>query len=84
MEMRWDEHLVLMEEMTNAYKILVRKPHMLKWMLEKEGIKTWVDSTGSGQGPMIFCQHGDEPSGSIKTKNFFTILTINSSRITNY
>jgi hypothetical protein len=31
-----------------------------------------LDSAGSGQGPVAgFCEHGDEPSGSIKKAEFF-------------
>jgi hypothetical protein len=32
-----------------------------------------LDASGSGQGPVVgFCEHGNEPSGSIRAENFST------------
>jgi hypothetical protein len=37
-----------------------------------------LDSAGSGQGPEAgFCEHGDEPSGSIKKGYFLISRAIN-------
>jgi len=43
-----------------------------------------LDSSGSGYGPMAGpCKHGNEPSGSIKAKNFLTCwVTVSFSRRT--
>jgi hypothetical protein len=36
----------------------------------------WVDSTGLGEGPIVaFCEHGNEPSGSIKGGEFLDWLS---------
>jgi hypothetical protein len=40
---------------------------ILKWILEKQMVRCGLDSCGSGQGLMLgFCEHGIEPSDSIK------------------
>jgi hypothetical protein len=39
---------------------------ILKWTLNRMGGRG-LDSSGSGQGQLVgFCEHGNEPSGSIK------------------
>jgi hypothetical protein len=67
--------------MRNAYNILdgktkerqhlrdvgVKRRIILKRILEKWGVMGGLDYTDSGQCIMArFCEHGDEPSGSIK------------------
>jgi hypothetical protein len=75
-----------MGEMKNAYSILVRKPegkrplgrprHRWEDNIRKDHRKIRVrvcglDSLGSEQGPVAgFCEHGNEPSGSIKGREF--------------
>jgi hypothetical protein len=47
--------------------------NILEWILEKEGGKNGVDASGSGKGPVaVSCEHGNEPSSSIK-RGFFLI-----------
>jgi hypothetical protein len=75
--MRWTGHVARMREGRGVYKVLVRKPEgkrplgrprrrwedNIKMNLRKIGI----DSAGSGYDPLAgFCEHGNEPSGSIK------------------
>jgi hypothetical protein len=59
--------------MIGAYRILVGTPRRrwednIKWILEKKNGNYELDSSGSGQttvaGPN---EHGNEPSGSIKS-----------------
>jgi hypothetical protein len=63
-----------MGETRNAYKILVGKPEgkrplgrpRSRWVDNRIG---WygLDRAGSGEGPVEgSCEHGDEPSGSLK------------------
>jgi hypothetical protein len=69
----------------NIYKILVKNLEgrdlsedlsvdgriILEWILEKQGGRRLLDSTGSGQGPVIdSCEHGNGPSVSIKGWEF--------------
>jgi hypothetical protein len=80
--MRWAGHVARMEEKSNAYRILVgklegRRPlgrPRRRWM---ENIEIYLreigwdgmacTGSGSGQGPVEgSCEHGYEPSGSIK------------------
>jgi hypothetical protein len=71
-----------MGETRNAYRILVGKPEgkrplgrpRRRWVVNikmdlKRDRMGWyaLDRTGSGQGPVEgSCEHGDEPSGSLK------------------
>jgi len=73
-----------MHKMRNEYKILVRKPEKkrplgqprhrwddnMKMDLGEIGWKVWTGFIWLKIGP---CEHGNEPSGSIKAGNFFTI-----------
>jgi hypothetical protein len=39
---------------------------ILKWILKKYGVRMWTGFV-SRYGPMAgFCEHGNEPSGSVK------------------
>jgi hypothetical protein len=41
--------------------------------LRETGINLWdeIDLAGSGEGPLVgFCEHGNEPSGSIKKAGY--------------
>jgi hypothetical protein len=79
--MRWAGYVARMGETRNAYRILVRKPEgkrplgrsrrrwadNIKIDLREMG---WYgrDQSGSGQRPVVgSCQHGDEPSGFLKS-----------------
>jgi hypothetical protein len=43
---------------------------ILEWILGKQG-KCVLDSSGSGYGMMVgSCEHGNEPIGSIKSREF--------------
>jgi hypothetical protein len=72
-------------EIINVYKILVRKPEgkrpcrrpsvgikiILEWITGKEDGKVWLDVSGSGYGSVLgSCEHGNEPSSSIKCGEF--------------
>jgi hypothetical protein len=62
--MKWAEHAAHMGDMRTAYQILVKKPEgknhlrdldievkiLLKWILQKYGVTSWLDSSGSGYG----------------------------------
>jgi hypothetical protein len=78
--MRWAGHVTRMGEKRNAYRILVGKLEGMiplgrprsSWVdnnkIDLREIK-WhaLDRSGSGYGPVEgSCEHGDEPSGSIK------------------
>jgi hypothetical protein len=71
--------------MINGYKILVRKPEgkiqlrklkrkwevILKRILKNYGGRCGLNSLDFGQGPVVgSCEHGNEPSGSIKGEQF--------------
>jgi hypothetical protein len=44
-----------------------RRRIILKWILMKEGVGMWTDSSGSGYGPVTgYWEHINKPSGSIK------------------
>jgi hypothetical protein len=44
----------------------------LRWTLGSRDRLGELDSAGSGDGPVTgFCEHGNEPSGSIKKAGFF-------------
>jgi hypothetical protein len=46
----------------------------LSWTLEDRDQWGKLDSAGSGYGPVVgVCEHGDEPSGSIKKAGYFLI-----------
>jgi hypothetical protein len=80
--MKWDRHVVRMGEMRNAYNILVGKPEgkrtlgrpKRRWKnntrMNLRGNRVrrcGLDASGTGLGPVIgSCEHGNEPSGSIK------------------
>jgi hypothetical protein len=80
MRMAWAGHVARMVNMRNAYKILDRKtePFGIPW-------RRWEDNIERDVGEverkvvyciiwlMIFCEHGNEPSGSIKGGYFLTI-----------
>jgi hypothetical protein len=43
----------------------------LRWILGKLGLGMWIGFIGSGQGQVAgCCEHGDEPSDSIKCGEF--------------
>jgi hypothetical protein len=76
--MKWAGHVARMGETKNAYRILVGKPEGKRPLGRRR--RRWVDNvkmdrmgwygldrTGSEEGPVeCSCEHGDEPSGSIK------------------
>jgi hypothetical protein len=79
--MRGMVHVAHMKEMRNAYKILSGKPGRktslgrcrhrweedIKMDLGETQLECVVDSSGSGQGPMVgSCDHSNKTSGSIK------------------
>jgi hypothetical protein len=83
----WAGHIAHMGEMRNAYKILIGNPQgkrplggsgnrwdlILKWILRNSVGWCGFGSSGSGQGPVAgSCEHGNEPSGSIKAWSFLT------------
>jgi hypothetical protein len=77
-----------MGKMRNIYRVLAKKPegktpngrprqkwNMLKWNLEKQDMSVWVDSSGSGYGPVAgSCEHGNELLGPIKGNDFLDLL----------
>jgi hypothetical protein len=81
--MKWAGHVARMGEVRGAYNILVGRPEgrredlgvdgriTLRWIL---GNRVWgcgLDSFGSGEGQVASsCEHGNEPSGSIKCGEF--------------
>jgi hypothetical protein len=87
--MRWEGHVAFLQELKNSDKILVGKlvgksPFgrlRCKWKdnikidLKEMGLEG-VDSSGSGFGPVAeSCEHGHEPSGSIKCAGFLDQLS---------
>jgi hypothetical protein len=82
--MRWAGHVARMGEERKVYKVLVGKPEgrrplgrpRRRWEdgirmdLREIGLGGYgLDSTGSGQGPVVSCcECGDEPSGSCATE----------------
>jgi hypothetical protein len=83
--MRWAGHVAQMGEMRNVCNILVGKPfgkrphgtpmHKLedniKQILAKLGWRGWTGSICFRIGTKACpCEHGDEPSGSIKGREF--------------
>jgi hypothetical protein len=47
----------------------------------KKGVNVWTGSSGSGLSPVAgFCEHDDEPSGSIKAWEFLDYLCDNFSK----
>jgi hypothetical protein len=80
----WAGHVARMEEERKVYKVLVGKPEgkgplgrpRRRWEdgigmdLREIGLGgCGLDSTGSGQGPVVgCCECGDEPSGSCVTE----------------
>ena len=87
--MRWEGHVARMEESSGAYLVLVGKPEGKRilgrpWCRRKDNIKkdilevewgSWTDRSGSGQGRVAgSCQRGNEPSFSIKYREFLDYL----------
>jgi hypothetical protein len=79
--MRWADHVERMGKMDNAYNILVEKPEgrrhlegfgvhgriILHCILGEMVGSCCLNASGSGWGPVAgSCEHGNEPSGSIK------------------
>jgi hypothetical protein len=71
--MRWLGNVACMEEIRNVYKMLVGKPEekrplgRLKWISRKLCRRMWTGLLLLSIGPVVgFCEHGNEPSGSIK------------------
>jgi hypothetical protein len=45
---------------------------ILEWILGKQVERCEMDASGSGYGPVAgSCEHGNEPSGSMKGREFF-------------
>ena len=83
--MRWAGHVARMGERRGLCRVLVRKPDgknhlgdpgvdgriILRWIFRKWGVGVWTGSSwhrlGTGRGT---CECGDEPSDSIKCKDF--------------
>jgi hypothetical protein len=71
---RWVAHVALMGDMINSHIILVGKPEekapfIRPWRRWENisRVRCGLAASGSGQGPMASCcEHGNEPSGSIK------------------
>jgi hypothetical protein len=56
--------------------IFIQSKENKKWTLMKSSTPLWLDSRSSGQRPMAgSCEHGNEPSGSIKCWEFLSWLT---------
>jgi hypothetical protein len=87
--MRWTGHVARMGERRGVYRVLVGRPEgkrplgrpSHRW---EDNIKIdfrrnrdrWgeLDSAASGYGPVVgFCEHGNEPSGSIKKVGYSLI-----------
>jgi hypothetical protein len=79
--MRWAGHVARMEEEEVFMGVWLGSPKVrdywedlsvggripLRWTLVRRDRWGELDSAGSGQGPVAdFCEHGNEPSGSIK------------------
>jgi hypothetical protein len=67
---------------THVYRVLVGRPeykrplgrpsHRWEDNIKMDFRKIGMDSAGSGQSPMVsFCEHGNEPPGSIKKSGLF-------------
>jgi hypothetical protein len=81
---RWAGHVAHMEERRGVYRVLVGRPERkrpvgrprckdnIKMDLTGRGIDGGeLDSAALGQGPVAgFCEHCDEPSGSIKKAGY--------------
>jgi hypothetical protein len=82
-----DEAVARMGQMRNAYKRFLGKPEgkiavgkptvdgriILEWILGNRVGSCGLGSSGSGQGQVAgCCEHGKEPSGSIKSDEFLT------------
>jgi hypothetical protein len=87
--MRWEGHVARMEKSSGAYLFLVGKPEGKRilgrpWFRRKDNIKkdilevewgSWTDRSGLGQGRVAgSCQRGNEPSVSIKYREFLDYL----------
>jgi hypothetical protein len=74
----WARHVELTREKRNAHRTLVGKPEgrpKCIWedikMVKKQDEGYGLDSSGSGYRPVAgSCEHGNEPSGSIKFWEF--------------
>jgi len=61
-----------------AYRILVGRPKGKRPLGRPRRRWGELDSASSGWGPVVgFCEHGNEPSGSIKKQNIFEKLMDN-------
>jgi hypothetical protein len=50
---------------------------ILKWILRKWGCRMWIGFSGSEQGLMAgSCEHGNEPFGSVKGREFLDYMSI--------
>jgi len=72
-------YVACMGEVSNSYKFLVGNPEgkiTLEWILGKQGGKAWIRfiwfRIGTSGRP---CEHGNEPSGSIKRGEFVDWLS---------
>jgi hypothetical protein len=94
--MSWVRRVARVGEKINAYRVLVgkhegNKPQedinvygtiILKHILEKWDWKYGFDSSGSGEGPVGgFCEHGNDPSGSMKFRNFLVSEELVASHV---
>jgi hypothetical protein len=77
--MRWAGHVAHMGEMRNVYKILVKKPVGKKLLGRcrhrwEDNFRTHLRGTqwkgGTGFMWLSSCGHGNEPLGSIKSREF--------------
>jgi hypothetical protein len=73
--MSWLGRVARMGEIGNKYEFAVSKPE------NRIPVQAWfVNSSGSGYRPVAaFCEHGNEPSGSIEGWEFIDYLTITIS-----
>jgi hypothetical protein len=82
--MRWAGHVTRIWDGRGVYRVLVGRPEDKKplgrpryrWedynLMDLREIRIELDSSVSGYGPVAgFCEHGDEPSGSIRKQDIF-------------
>jgi hypothetical protein len=85
--LRWAGHVALMREGRGVYRLLVgstegKRPLVRPRSRWEDNIKLYIretginggelDSAGSGLGQVAgFCEHGNEPSGSMKKAEYF-------------
>ena len=80
--MRWVGHVALTGKRSGVYRVLVGKPEgkrplgrpRHKWediTMDLQEVGCGLDQAGSGQGQVVgSCDCGNEPSGSIKRREF--------------